>query len=204
MFGLGRRKKKDVLLRLPVQTITHLCKCRVNSSPHMPAHNKQAAEIYGLLARYVLRWLGAGGRRQFRPAIEGCYYNDGEAITRFVFELTKPEAKRLMELFEKQPAAKAPQPRALPPAGARTGSAKSSPGGKATARPGSPATAPAGPDAVRRVKLQLGDIKAPSLENPASCTLKDPVGFGESCGGHDAVRTSGIESRIWRGGPSCD
>ncbi len=40
---------------------------------------------------------------QFRPLIEGCYYNDGDAITRFVFELTKSEAERLAEQFEKAP-----------------------------------------------------------------------------------------------------
>ncbi len=40
--------------------------------------------------------------RQFRPLISDCYYNDGEAITRFVFELTKGEASKLIAEFEKR------------------------------------------------------------------------------------------------------
>ena len=50
--------------------------------------------------------------RQFRPLISDCYYNDGEAITRFVFELTKGEASKLIAEFEKRKtSASAPQSR---------------------------------------------------------------------------------------------
>lgn len=81
--------------------------------------------------------------------MEGCYYNDGDAITRFVFELTKSEAKRLMEQFEKQPGTgKAPYSRQhqYAPHNAPVPFAS-----RAPAREGAdlPAATPAGPDAVR-------------------------------------------------------
>ena len=58
--------------------------------------------------------------RQFRPLISDCYYNDGEAITRFVFELTKGEASKLIAEFEKRKTSgAAPQPRQLSATGSR-------------------------------------------------------------------------------------
>ena len=99
--------------------------------------------------------------RQFRSAIEGCYYNDGDSVTRFVFELTKNDAKRLMELFEKQPPSKAPQ------SGAHSGQAAPKTSAKAAARPASPA----GPDAVcpRAMSITVQPLVRNACLPPPEC-----------------------------------
>ena len=100
----------------------HLQRCVILQAPIMLQHMLQ----HGRIAQGLRVWTLTC--RQFRPLISKCYYNDGDAITRFVFELTEGEASNLMAEFERRKtSATAPQARQRSAAGDRKPAAAPAP-----------------------------------------------------------------------------
>ena len=104
---------------------------------------------------------GCAGCRVFRPLISSCYYNDGEAITRFVFELTSGEASALMTEFERRKA-----PTQAPPSRHSTANGARKPSAVPATKPAAAsAAAPAGPDeagSLRCVVSALHCMRSPA------------------------------------------